>query len=75
MLAGFAVLFTGLLAGTRTEISVHAVRELATDLFVVDGTQSITGPLPPLHFTAVVRRNRDTAEIVECRPYAFLPTP
>lgn len=73
--AGFAGLFAGLLAGTRTEIAVQDVRALAPGLSVVDGTQSITGPLPPLHFTAVVRQVGEAAEILECRPYAFLAAP
>ena len=73
--AGFTELFSGVLAGTSTSIQIDSVRELAPSLVVVDGTQTLTGPVPPLHFTAVVRQQDETAEILECRPYAFLPAP
>ncbi len=73
--AGFAQLFGGLLAGTSTEITVQNVRDVGAAMFIVDGTQTVTGPLPPLHVTAIVRQHGDRAEIIDCRPYAFLSTP
>jgi uncharacterized protein (TIGR02246 family) len=71
----YASYFAGLLAGTETQITMGEVRHLGGDLFIVDATQSITGPLGDLHLTGVVRQSGDTAQIVELRPYAFLPKP
>lgn len=73
--AVFTELFAGLLAGSTSDIEVDTVRELAPGLLVVDGTQTTSGPLPPLHVTAVVRQTADAAQILECRPYAFVPQP
>jgi uncharacterized protein (TIGR02246 family) len=73
--AGFIGLFRGVLAGTSTTIEINSVRELAPGLVVVDGTQTLTGPIPPPHVNAVVGQQDGTAEILECRPYAFLPAP
>jgi uncharacterized protein (TIGR02246 family) len=67
--------FGGLLAGTQTQITTGKVRHLGADLFIVDATQSITGPLGDLHLTGVVRQSGDMAQIVELRPYAFLTMP
>jgi uncharacterized protein (TIGR02246 family) len=67
--------FNGLLGGSQTQITIGQVRHLAADMFIVDATQSITGPLGNLHLTAVVRQSGDTAQLVELRPYAFLPKP
>ena len=67
--------FAGILAGTQTQITVEDVRHLAGDLFIVDATQSISGPLPALHLTSVVRQSGDRAQFVEARPFAVLPKP
>lgn len=67
--------FATLLAGTQTEITVEGVRHLAGDLYIVDATQSISGPLPDLHLTTVVRQTGDRAQVVEARPFAILPRP
>ncbi|NMN99157.1 SgcJ/EcaC family oxidoreductase [Antrihabitans stalactiti] len=73
---GYAEYFSGMLAGSTTEISIDEIRRLADGLFVVDGTQLVSGaPLPPLHITVVVRESNGKAEIVEFRPYAFLVVP
>lgn len=70
---GYAEYFSGMLAGSTTEISIDEIRRLADGLFVVDGTQLVSGaPLPPLHITVIVRESNGKAEIVEFRPYAFL---
>ena len=66
--------WTGLFAGTNTEYTVEDVRVLAAGLVIADGTQ-LVGPLPPLHFTAVVGQAGEAAEIREKRPYAFLTLP
>ena len=71
----FNYYFAGMLAGTETQIAMGEVRPLGADLFIVDATQSITGPLGDLHITAVVRQCGDTAQLVELRPYAFLAKP
>lgn len=70
----YRLYFGTLLAGTQTAISVGPVRSLGCDLFMVDATQSITA-FPNLHLTMVVRHNGAAAEIVEARPFVFLPKP
>ena len=70
----YAFYFGTLLAGSQTSVHDLKVRPLGGDLVVVDVTQSITG-LPDMHVTAVVRRTGERAEIVEARPFAFLPKP
>ena len=67
--------FGGMLAGTKTQITAVELRHLGADLFIVDATQSVTGPLGDLHLTGVVRQSGDTAQIVELRPYVFLAQP
>ncbi|HLI57046.1 MAG TPA: SgcJ/EcaC family oxidoreductase [Actinomycetota bacterium] len=71
----YVTYFAGMLAGSQTQITVEDVRHLAGDLFIVDATQSISGPLPELHLTTVVRQTGDRAELVEARPFAVLPRP
>jgi uncharacterized protein (TIGR02246 family) len=73
--AAYQEYFGGLLAGTTTEIVIASVRELAPGLAVVDGWQTISGPLPRMHLTAIVRAEGDTAQVVECRPYILLELP
>lgn len=68
----YASYFATLLAGTQTSVRDLQVRPLDGDLVVVDATQSISG-LPDMHVTAVVRRTGERAEIVEARPFVFLP--
>lgn len=72
--AGFPDAWAGLFAGTTTEFTVQDVRQLAAGLLVVEATQTV-GPLPPLHITAVLALDGETAQIVECRPYTFLDLP
>jgi uncharacterized protein (TIGR02246 family) len=72
--AGMPAAWPGLFTGTTTEFSVQDIRPLAEGLAVVEATQSV-GPLPPLHITAVLTQAGETAEILECRPYAFLVLP
>lgn len=67
--------FSTLLAGSQTRIVLGQVRHLGGDLVIVDATQSISGPIGDLHLTAIVRQSGDTAQLVEVRPYAFLPKP
>lgn len=67
--------FAGILAGSQTQITVQGVRHLTGDMFIVDATQSISGPLPDLHLTTVVRHTGDRAQLVEARPFAVLPRP
>lgn len=62
-----------MLAGTSTSIEIETVRELGAGVVVVDGTQTLTGPIPPMHVTAVVRQHDGTAEILECRPVRLSP--
>ena len=73
--AAYQEYFKGLLAGTTTEIDIASVRELAPGLAVVDGWQTISGPLPRMHLTAIVRAEGDSAQVVECRPYVLLELP
>lgn len=72
--AGLADAWAGLFVGTTTEITVDDVRSLGQGLVVVEASQTV-GPLPPLHITAVVEQRGESAEILECRPYAFLVLP
>jgi len=81
--ARFAEIHATVMRGTTTECTVETVRPLADQLAVVDGTQTVDGITAPdgtrlpelsLHFTAVLRHDGDEWRIVECRPYAFLPT-
>jgi uncharacterized protein (TIGR02246 family) len=71
----YVTYFAGMLAGSQTQITVESVRHLAGNLFIVDATQSISGPLPDLHLTTVVRQTGDSARLVEARPFAVLPRP
>jgi uncharacterized protein (TIGR02246 family) len=71
----FVAMFRGLLAGTISEIHIDNTRRLAPGLLIVEGSQRVTGPLPALHVTAIVRQTGERAEILECRPYPFLPAP
>lgn len=73
--AAYQEYFTGLLAGTTTEIDIASVRDLAPGLAVVDGWQTISGPLPRMHLTAIVRAEGDSVALVECRPYILLELP
>jgi len=72
---GLPEVWAGMFVGTTTDIAVDDVRPLAEGLVVVEATQSTDGPLPPLHITAVVAQQGENAEILECRPYAFLALP
>lgn len=72
--AGMPDAWASLFVGTTTEYTVEDVRALGDGLVVADGTQAV-GPLPPLHFTVIVAQAGENAEIVECRPYAFLTLP
>jgi hypothetical protein len=67
--------------GTRMTSTVEDVRPLGHDLAIIDGTQTIHDvPTPdgqrvpemPLHLAAVIRRDGDTARLLEARPYAFM---
>jgi uncharacterized protein (TIGR02246 family) len=71
----FVAMFGGLLAGTTSEIHIDDVRPLAPGTLIVEGSQRVTGPLSTLHVTAIVRQTGEHAEILECRPYQFLPAP
>ena len=72
---GLPDVWAGMFVGTTTDIVVDDVRPLAEGLVVVEATQTTEGPLPPLHITAVLAQVGENAEILECRPYMFLPLP
>jgi uncharacterized protein (TIGR02246 family) len=75
VLAAYQQNFEGRLAGTTTAIDIKSVRELAPGVAIVDGWQTITGPLGGMHLTAVLRAAGETVQLVECRPYVLLVLP
>ena len=70
--SGLPDIWAGMFTGTSTDIVVDSVQPLSDGLVAVEATQTTEGPLPPLHITAVLAQTGEAAEILECRPYAFL---
>lgn len=71
--------FGGLLEGTTTTITLEACRPIDPDHVLIDAEQPIYARdgavVLVAHLVALLRRDADTWQFVDCRPYPFAPRP
>jgi hypothetical protein len=66
-------------ARTETTLEVLSVRAVDTDHLFIDAEQTICAPngaaVPALHLVALLKRQRDSWQFVDSRPYSFSEPP
>lgn len=73
--AMYSEYFDGMLRGTSTTFGVASVRGVESNHALVDGDQTITASTGEVvlvvHLTALLRRDGDSWQFVDARPYTF----